>query len=131
MATVTRPLGETVTRPLGATVIRPLGATVIRGMSNQSPEDWNPFPATGGFGLKPSIDSELKYRLRLQGIDVKDSVTYNYLDELKKFEITNVDGIPQSGIYISLTGGRKKRSIKRKGNKKKNKRTHSRKYKYK
>ena len=96
----------------------------------------NPFPAHGSFGLPPSIDSELKRILSLKGIDAKESITWKYFIETNQFEITEVDGVKlqqpmyikpdDSAIYVAGRG-RKKRSTKRKGNKKRNRRTNCRK----
>jgi hypothetical protein len=96
----------------------------------------NPFPAYGSFGLPPSIDSELKRILSLKGIDAKESITWKYLIKTNQFEITEVDGVKlqqpmyitpdDSAIYVAGRG-RKKRSTKRKGNKKRNRRTNCRK----
>ncbi len=159
---------DTVKRPaaaLGATVLnRPavaLGATVFKPRYPMSPAappqgevtvteqtpsllgGWNPFPANAGFGLQPSIYSELKKKLLdINKIVVEDSMTYEYNEPQNIFIITKVDGKPMSPpILITpderltpderFIAGRKKRSTKRKVNKKKNKKTHSRKYKYK
>jgi hypothetical protein len=121
-----------------ATVIRPTRVLDQSSPANIS-EYWNknnPFPAHGSFGMPPSIDSELQRILSLKGIDAKESITWKYLIGPKQFEITNVDGDElQQPMYITpsdsaiFVAGRKKRSIKRKGNKKKIKRTHGRKYK--
>ena len=130
-----------------ATVIRPTRvlnqSSQTRVLDQSSPpntsEYWNknnPFPAHGSFGMPPSIDSELQRILNLKGIDAKEPITWEYLIGTKQFKITNVNGEElQQPIYITpddsaiFVAGRKKRSIKRKGNKKKNKRTHGRKYK--